>query len=92
MRILKKQNKVVTPEVKIQEADIQIEAQKDQFRKLAQEVEYGMSLRSEAISELETEIETLKIKLENKQKQVEVENDKFKMDEAYLGRVQQFIG
>jgi hypothetical protein len=92
MPLLKKKTVVETPESKIQQADIQIEAQKDQFRTLAQEVEYGMGLRGEAISEIETEIEILQIKLENKKKQLEVENDKFKMDEAYLGRVQQFIG
>jgi hypothetical protein len=92
MPLMKKKAVAITPEGLIQEADIQIEAQKDQFRKLAAEVEYGIQKRKEALRELDIEIAALENRLGQRQKMEENELAKLQADHAYLERLNQFIG
>jgi cbb3-type cytochrome oxidase cytochrome c subunit len=92
MPLMKKKAVAITTEGLIQEADIQIEAQKDQFRKLAAEVEYGIQKRKEALRELDIEIAALENRLGQRQKMEENELAKLQADHAYLERLNQFIG
>lgn len=90
--MLKKKVKVVTPESKLQEATIHVEAQQDQFKKMIEEVEYAKQLRNEAIEELNKEISSLEAQLKNKKAAVEFAEANNRADEGFIGRLKELMG
>lgn len=91
MSVFKKKKRVDTPDSLIQQADSIVEAQKAQFREIAQKVADAMEQRTNAINELGKEKEALRAKQERVENMISQESDKIKADSAYHDRVQDFI-
>lgn len=87
-----RKQKIETPESMIQGANIHVEAQKEQFKVMRDEVQYAISQRQKAIIELDKEIQSLTAQLMRKQDEMQKAKDYNKVDVAYMNRIEQFIG
>jgi SMC interacting uncharacterized protein involved in chromosome segregation len=87
-----KKVKVETPEVKIAGANSQVDAQKSQFVAMVEEVENAIEQRSDALSELSLEIDSLEAQLKQKRISLETGLNQNSADRAYIERLQAFIG
>ena len=91
MAILKK--KVVeTPEIKIQKANSVVDEQRYAFEAMISEIEYAVEARSEAMYELDKEIQSLEAQVRAKVTQFEKAKDQNAADYAYQKRLQELLG
>jgi ribosomal protein L29 len=90
--MLKKKKVVITPETKLLEAGIHVEAQQAHFKKMIEEVEYAKGLRAEAIEELDKEIASLEAQLARKKAMVENAHLQNQADDGFIKKLNEMIG
>jgi hypothetical protein len=90
--MLKKKPVIVSPENKLIEATIHVDAQQDQFKKMVEEVRYAQGLRSEAIEELNKEIASLEAVLRGKKTALENAHLQNQADEGFIQRLNELMG
>jgi uncharacterized protein YhaN len=87
-----RKNKVVTPEVKVEQANLQVEAQQSQFTLMVGEVANAIEARKEAIEELNKEVESLLAQVEVKSQAIDKAEVQNKLDDAYIARLRELLG
>jgi peptidoglycan hydrolase CwlO-like protein len=87
-----KKVKIESPEVQIAGANLQVDAQKSQFTQMIYEVQSAIGTREGAIMELEKELASLLAQVEAKSKAIDEAEAQNQADEAYVERLQSFIG
>lgn len=92
MNIFMKKTYECTPEDKLQEACIHVEAQQAGFQKMAQEVKYAMDLRAEATEELKKEVLSLEAKLRGKEGLIENAQHQNQADNQFINRLNEMMG
>lgn len=92
MPTLKKKAPVLTPETKLQHANINVEAQLATFHTTISEVNLSIAMRNEAIEELEKEVASLEATLRGKRNEIETAKVFNEADTALIARMEQFVG
>lgn len=90
--MLKKKNKIITPESRIEGADIHVIAQQDQFTKMIEEVQWAKQERVEAIKELEKEVASLEARLDLKKKWIQRAKDQNQADDGFIKQLNRLLG
>ncbi|PEZ47006.1 hypothetical protein CN367_11590 [Priestia megaterium] len=88
-----RKNKVVeTPELKMAKADLVVSEQQNHFRVMASEVSNAVVDRSNALLEIEKEIESLEAKLKGKRTMLEAGRSQNIADLAFIERLEELMG
>jgi hypothetical protein len=87
-----KRKVVETPEVKIAKADLAVDAQQFHFQVMADEVSNAVVERSNALLEIEKEIDSLEATLKVKRSLVEAGKSKNQADLAFIDRLNEMMG
>lgn len=90
--MLKKRNRIIAPESRIEGADIHVIAQQDQFTKMIEEVQWAKQERVEAIKELEKEVASLEARLDLKKKWIQKAKDQNQADDGFIKQLNRLLG
>ena len=92
MKFKREKVKSIAPESRIQGANIHVEAQQEQFRKMIDEVHYARCERLEAIEELRKERNSLQAQLARKENEINKAVCHNEADAGFINKLKDLIG